>query len=234
MESNALKTLGKTDDELVVGNYLILFGGRDLEHLRSGPNPDGSKGEYFTPATDLESSYTKAGVLYVDWEHGAGKAIDGNGAPGQHDILGHINWKTAKRDERGVFVERVLNRRNEYVKMLEELIEEGLIGTSSEAIPEQVKRKKNGEITNWPLMRDTLTVWPAEPRMLSENVLQGVKALSDRIPSLKALLPEGEPQADNGGDPAEAQDGEGYHELQLKAQAVLLETSPEFIAGAQS
>lgn len=221
MTDNALKSISKTDDELTVGNYIVLFGGRDLEHLRSGPNPDGSKGEFFTPSTDLESSYTKAGVLYVDWEHGAGKAVDGSGAPGQHDILGRIDWSKARRDERGVWVERVLNRRNDYVKMLEELIDAGLIGTSSEAIPDQVKRKKTGEIERWPLMRDTLTVTPMEPRNISENVLQTVKGLLDRIPSLKSLLPQETPRVPTGGDSA-ADEQERYH-LQLKAKALLLE-----------
>jgi len=221
--SNHLKALSKTDDELRVGNYIVLFGGRDLEWLRSGENGDGSKGEYFTDKTDLESSYTKSGVLYVDWEHGEGKAIDGKDAPGQHDILGRVEWKTAKRDEHGVFVERVLNRRLEYVKMLEELIEEGLIGTSSEAIPDQVKKKKTGEIERWPLMRDTFTVWPAEPRMLSENVLQGVKALCDRIPSLKSLLPEETPEAQTGGGSVSDEGGAEHIVIQLKAQALILE-----------
>jgi hypothetical protein len=225
LTENALKSIGKTDDELTVGNYIVLFGGRDLEFLRSGKNSDGSLGEFFTPETDLESSYTKAGVIPVDWEHGEGKAVDGSGAPGQHDILGRVEWKSAKRDERGVWVERILNRRSEYVKMLEQLIEEGLIGTSSQAIPDQVKRQKTGQIERWPLMRDTLTVWPAEPRMLSENVLQSVKALADRIPGLKSLLPQEMPEASNGGDSAD--DEQARYHLQLKAKALLFELDPE-------
>ena len=64
MESNALKTISSTDDELRVGNYIVLFGGRDLEGIASdAKNADGSLGEYFTKDTQLESSYTKAGVL---------------------------------------------------------------------------------------------------------------------------------------------------------------------------
>jgi hypothetical protein len=104
--------------------------------------------------------------------------------------------------------------------MLESLIDEGLIGTSSEAIPDQVKKKKSGEIENWPLMRDTLTVTPMEPRNLSENVLQSVKALSDRIPGLKALLPEDQPQAQTGGGSA-SEEGE-YQTLQEQAKALFL------------
>ena len=118
---NALKAISKTDDELRVGNYIVLFGGRDLEGLGSdSKNADGSIGEYFTPQTVLESSYTKAGALYVDWEHRQGEL--GN------ELLGVVDWKTAKVDDRGVFVERVLNRRNQYLRWLEGLIDQGLIG----------------------------------------------------------------------------------------------------------
>jgi len=218
---NALKTISTTEDELRVGNYIAVYGGRDLEWLRNGGNPDGSKGEFFTEKTVFDSPYTETGVLYVDWEHGEGKSVDGPTGPGHHDLLGTIDWKTARRDPQGLWVERVLNRRNEYVRALENLVQAGLIGTSSEAIPEKVVKKSTGEIAVWPLMRDTLTVWPAEPRMLSANVLQSVKALSDRMPSLKALLPEEPPEAETGGGLA----GEELkHQIvQLRAKSLLLE-----------
>jgi hypothetical protein len=86
---NELKAISKTDTELRVGNYIALFGGKDLE------------GEHFTPETDFTSSYTKTGVLYVDWEHGLGKKIDGKSAPGPDDVLGYVDWKTAKPPWKG-------------------------------------------------------------------------------------------------------------------------------------
>ena len=188
MENNALKTIAKTDDELRVGNYILLFGGRDLEWVRSGKNPDGSMGEFFTPETNIESSYTKAGIFHVDWEHGEGKAIDGKAAPGPDDVLGYVDWKTARKDDKGWFVERVMNRRIEYVKWLEELVDAGLVGTSSEAVTEKVKVGKNGEIKTWPLKRDTLTVSPAEPRMMTENIVTAIKSLAEIYPDLTGLL----------------------------------------------
>ena len=56
--TNELKTIGKTDDEIRVANYMVLFGGKDLTD------------EYFTENTEFDSEYTKTGMLYVDWEHG--------------------------------------------------------------------------------------------------------------------------------------------------------------------
>ena len=164
-EGKVIKAISKTEDELRVGNYMALFGGKDLE------------GEHFTKSTNFESTYTKQGKLAVDWEHRAGRKLDGEGAPGSDEVLGFVDWKTAKIDKIGLWVERVLDRRNEYMKYLEILIENGLISNSTEALPEQVKTAQDGEITAWPLYRDTLTVMPMEPRMMTDNVISAVKGL---------------------------------------------------------
>jgi HK97 family phage major capsid protein len=182
---NALKAISQTDDELRVGNYITLFGGRDLTGIVHKKNKDGSSGEYFSKNTDLESDYTKTGILHVDFEHGLDPDNVGNNS---HNVLGYVDWKTAKIDDKGVFVQRVLNRRNKYMQFLEELIQEGLVGNSSQAIQGQTQKNTNGEIIKWPLYRDTLTVSPMEPRMLSKNAFTAVKALAELMPSLKSLL----------------------------------------------
>ena len=169
---NALKTVSRSDTELRVGNYIVLFGGRDLEGIASDrKNADGSIGEYYTPETNLESRFTRIGRLPVDWEH--------RFAPEGEDpgTLGYVDWQTAKAMDAGMWVERVLDRRNQYVTWLEELIDAGLIGTSSEADPESVQKADDGWIKRWPLMGDTLTVTPMEPRMLTANALAAAKAL---------------------------------------------------------
>jgi HK97 family phage major capsid protein len=185
-KTNALKAISETDDELVVGNHIVVFGGRDLTGYAIGKNADGSLGEFFTQSTDLESDYTKTGRLYVDFEHGRDPDEAGNT---KHNILGYVDWKTKSVDDEGVFVKRVLYRRNKYVKMLEPLIRAGLIGNSSEAIPDAIQKADNGELLQWGLYRDTLTVNPMEPRMLDENALEAVKALSGIMPQLNSLLP---------------------------------------------
>ncbi len=184
-EGNALKAISMTDTELRVANYMVLFGGRDLEGIASPRvNGDGSLGEFFTKATKFDSPYTELNMVAIDWEHGAAPVDE----PQKDDLLGRVDWKTARIDDKGLFVERVLNRRNQYVKFLEELIEEKLIGTSSEPVQRGAKSAKNGEITDWPIMRDSLTVSPMEPRMLGENTLAALKALSQRLPALKSYI----------------------------------------------
>jgi hypothetical protein len=198
--SNPLKAIKRTPYELTVGNYLILFGGRDLEGIGSpNVNADGSTGEYFTPSTVLESSHTKAGLFDVDWEHAQGEAGD--------DVLGVVDWKTARIDDKGVFVERVLNRRNRYVQWLEELgwFDDGTLGTSSQAEPGGVEKAADGQITHWPLVRDTITVQPMEPRMIAENQLTALKALGLLVPD------------DNTGDTADEQEPEASPEADTSA-----------------
>jgi hypothetical protein len=176
-EDNALKAVSETDDELRVANYIVVFGGRDLEGTANGnKNADGSRGEFFTPQTILDSEATAKNAVMVDWEHatGRGKPMDGV-APGE--FLGRVDWKTARQDERGVWVERILNRRNKFVQWLETLIKAGIVGNSSEADPRRVQKAANGEIKRWPLLRDTLTVSPMEPRMMTQNVVTALKAL---------------------------------------------------------
>lgn len=138
-------------------------------------NEDGTIGEYFTKSTKIESPYTDVGVLYIDWEHGLDVDEDGNN---QNNILGYVDWKTATADERGIKVQRVLSRRNKYMKMLEELLKKGLLATSSMPIQNAVKKSVNGEILEWPLLRDSLTVTPMEWRMITDrNTLELVKSL---------------------------------------------------------
>ena len=172
MTQNYLKTVSKTDDEIRVANYIILFGGRDLT------------GEYFTANTLIDSAYTKSGVLHVDFEHGLDPDRVGMS---RNDVLGYVDWKSAVVDDTGVFVERVLNRRARYMSKIETLLESGVIGTSSEAIRGKTKRTGGGEITEWPLERDTLTFTPAEPRMLGANVLSVAKSLYEAFPDSKSL-----------------------------------------------
>ena len=81
----------------------------------------------------------------------------------------------------------MLSRRAEYMDYITDLIEAGMMGTSSEAVRGKVSKTRDGEITVWPLKRDSLTLTPMEPRMVSENILQAAKSLHSFFPSAKSL-----------------------------------------------
>jgi hypothetical protein len=194
---NSLKAISKSDDEIVVANYIVMFGGRDLTGSNMpgfkthGANLDGTRGEYFTPETNIKSAYTQIGVFPVDWEHGQ---MESQGEPGR-EAIGYVDWKTAVKDDVGWFVHRVLNRRNMYVAALDEagLIDNGLIGTSSEADPTRAMVGRNGEIVSWPITKDTLTVTPFDPRMMGENAVKKIEKFKSLYPELAALLPSEKP-----------------------------------------
>lgn len=182
MAHNTLKTINRTEDTIIVGNYIIMFGARDLTggllrgYNTGDRNDDGSRGQYFTEQTAVKSAYTELGAFPVDWEHGQEEK---NGEPGR-GALGYVDWKTAKKDNKGWFVQRVLDRRNAYIAALDEagFFENGLIGTSSESDVARVSVERDGHITSWPLIKDTLTVQPFDPRMLGENSIAKLKSLS--------------------------------------------------------
>lgn len=195
-EGNALKAVSMTDNELIAANYIIMFGDKDSHDLEGILTPygnaDGSAGEFFTKATQLESAFTKAGRLPVNWEHGIkpdGKDIE---QPGRDDPLGYVDWKSARVDDTGVWVNRVLNRHHKYMRYIKILMDNDIIGTSSEAVRGSAKSLANGEVEIWPLSGDALTVMPVDWRQKwnNENVLQAVKGLADLDAAFKSLLPQ--------------------------------------------
>ena len=175
-----------TSDEIRVGNYMLLWGTEDATDLER---------EFFEDDTNWESDYTKSvGRIPMDWEHGRGHQ-DANGpegritTPGRDDILGYADMKTAEIDENGLWVERVLNRHNRYMSSLSILLDAGILGTSTEPVQKGVKKAANGKITDWPLVRDSLTVTPVEWRMseLGGNVVGAMKAIADMDPIFKEM-----------------------------------------------
>ncbi len=208
---NSLKAIKRTPYELTVANYIVLFGGRDLEGIASpNVNEDGTRGEYFTKSTILDSDRTKAGLLDIDWEHSQGELGDA--------VIGVVDWKTARVDDMGVFVERVLDRKNRYIQLLEELgwFDDGTLGTSSQADPDGVEKAADGAILKWPLVRDTITVQPMEPRMITENHLQALKALG-LVDTAEQPEPEAEPED------AQASVDAAKAKLQLELELLALE-----------
>ena len=116
-----------------------------------------------------------------------------------------------------------MNRRNSYVQYLEELIDAGMIGNSTEAVGAGVEKGPNGEIKTWPIVRDTLTVSPMEPRMLSENTLSAIKSLSERIPALSTYLAETDAKAKTDGPEAGSAPAATVADESAEARRLLVE-----------
>lgn len=178
--ANTFKIADKTDDTLTLEGYIAIWGDE---------NTLDADGEYFHSGTDFKSTYTENDTVLVDWEHGLKPDRDVE-QPGRDDPLGRIQWLTAQKDNIGLLARAVLNRRLRYVRdFVEPLAAAGLLGGSSEAIPDRV-RKNGAAIDAWPLRRHTLTVSPADPRQLSEYQYSVIKSLSSDYPALKSMLPQ--------------------------------------------
>ncbi len=165
-----------TDDNLVLQAPIFLYGGKDLT------------GEHFTAKTAWDSSYVQTDTVIVDWEHGL-RPDNAKIQPGRDDVLGKVDVKSITDTEAALLTRLVLDRRNVYVKkFVEPFARAGLLGASSEPIQDSIQKTSAGGIVTWPLKRLTLTVNPAEPKMLTQNQVRVIKSASDFIPSLKSLL----------------------------------------------
>jgi len=129
-----------------VGGYGVTFGGKDLS------------GEWFTPTT----YYGRHNGDGVDTIFHHGIPLKGV-SPALADHI-FTNAATAVKDERGIFVEAVLDMANEYENLVYELAAKGKLGWSSGAPSHMVKRLETGEITRWVIAEFSLTPTPAEPR----------------------------------------------------------------------
>lgn len=140
---DAVKALGDGK----VGGYLVRFS--------TAGDPD-LAGDFFTTETDFDLQPETKSAIYFD--HGLDPVI-------KKRVLGRASMKV---DEVGVWVEGILDQRDEYERSIYQLAEKGKLGWSSGTAPHLVERKKvsgANQITRWPLGLDaSLTHTPCEFR----------------------------------------------------------------------
>ncbi len=149
-----MQTTLKTIAEGRVGGYLIVWGGPDQRDLQ---------GEYFTPETELGLNwYHQRPVLY---HHG----LDGNLKAA---VIGTIDTLVA--DATGVWAEAQLDMRERYVRAVQNLVDQGILGWSSGSLPHLVEVADDGQIKRWPVVEGSLTPAPAEPRRTDVHTIKSV------------------------------------------------------------
>ncbi|HEV2863042.1 MAG TPA: hypothetical protein VGX48_18650 [Pyrinomonadaceae bacterium] len=140
---DAVKALGGGK----VGGYLVRFS--------TANDPDLAR-DFFTRETDYDLQPETKTAIYFD--HGLDPVI-------KKRVLGRASMKV---DEVGVWVEGVLEMRDDYERSIYDLAEKGKLGWSSGTAPHLVERKKVGgsnQIIRWPLGLDaSLTPTPCEFR----------------------------------------------------------------------
>lgn len=164
---SAVKALGGNR----VGGYAVLWGDADRKDLT---------GEYFTQRTeDLETLFKAMGKLPLLYQHASDGVL-------KTAVVGPVDVLT--KDEMGLWYEAQLSMADKYRNYIDNLVEQGLLGTSSGTLPAARRvNKRTGEIERWAIAELSLTPTPAEPRMMERPVAEvaaafkavGLELLSD-------------------------------------------------------
>lgn len=125
----SLKSVSIDDEGLRMAGYLVQWNGA------------------FSKSTSFDSGYIRAMQKLPI----VAPTITGDDAP-----IGVVDWKTAIRDERGLFVERVLSRRNKYIDAIKRLIESGALVSSLQTAG-QIVTGANGKISSYPICSEMLS-----------------------------------------------------------------------------
>lgn len=160
----ALMIKSEDGDVVTLAGWGVLFDGEDLQ------------GESFSKDTDfwLDKLPGPRPVLY---DHSFDASLD-------LKVLGHTT--TIEPLDEGLWLEMQLQRHQEYMDGVMQLIEKGALGVSS-ATAGHLARREGKRITVWPIVEFSLTPVPAEPRTLGVSELRSLALVE---PSVKSLLPK--------------------------------------------
>jgi hypothetical protein len=187
--TTAIKALDDSGDR--VGGYLVLFGDAQRRDLTPVPNPDGSKGEYFTPETNF----------CLDWPVGQRPMLYHHGLDNSVKVAAVGVIDKVEADDVGVWAEAQLDKRNRYTAKVKDLVLKGALGWSSGSISHLVKKARDGRILQWPIVEGSATPTPMEPRGTdiaavptkalweARPIIQAYKALNLTLPPLLGDAP---------------------------------------------
>lgn len=137
----AIKAVGNG----MIEGHLIVF---------TDPTRKDLTGQFFDQETERYEEDCPLEDARVMFHHGLNDAIGIR-------RIGRITKATV--DDVGVFVQGVLNERDEYEKAIYDLAKKGKLGWSSGALPQTVKVARNGHIEAWGVIDASLTPTPAMP-----------------------------------------------------------------------
>lgn len=135
--------------------------------------------EYFTPKTNFWDEALGKSPRPLTWDHAQDPEFKAT------PVIGLIeDWGD---DDLGRWYAAKLDRSHKYRKMIDALIDKGILGTSSDSAPQYVQREKIGKsvwLKEWAWFASALTDTPAEPRMIGS--LDYLKSLGVTIPEARA------------------------------------------------
>ena len=138
----AVKAL--TADGTRIGGYLVEWGEAGMRDLQR---------ERFVSATDFA----------LDW-YGERPLLFHHGLDGGIGAAKIGTIRRLSRDDKGLWMEAILDERNEYIEYVRRLIDMGALGLSSGSLPHLVSVDADGTIRRFPIVEGSLTHTPADPR----------------------------------------------------------------------
>lgn len=178
---HTLKILEQDETTAVIGGYGVVFGGEDLD------------GETFAADTDYMLDLVPVKPVYIDHSEDSFVTAEGKTVKltGIAEPVGQVLEVTA--DDVGLYMRLQMEKAGRYWSIVEQMIGTGKAGLSSGTVG-HLARRKGSAITRWPIVEESITLTPAEPRTVG---LARLKSVLELNPGLEAIVPEA------GGTPAE-------------------------------
>lgn len=153
----AIKALGPNR----VGAYLCLWGSQSMKDL---------SGEWFAPDTEEMTSIFKAvGVLPAIYHHALDDSV-------KSTVVGLVD--VMEQDETGLWIEAQIKEHEAYQRLIQPLVQKGMLGWSSGALPGGRRvNKATGKIVRWPIVEASMTPSPMEWRMAAQWPIQHIKGI---------------------------------------------------------
>lgn len=196
---HTLKILEQDDQTAIVGGYGVVFGGQDLD------------GETFTAETDFMLDLVPRKPVFIDHSEDTFVTADGKRVKlvGIDRPVGEI--VEVKADDVGLYMQLQVEKSNHYWSIVNQMVGTGKAGLSSGTIG-HLARRDGKTITRWPIVEESITLTPAEPRTVGVERLKSLLALN---PSLKAIIPEA------AGETAEDDAGAGGESLDARRKRII-------------
>lgn len=186
MNMDYVKSIGSLAQDLAV-KYVARDEIKGYTFLWGSPKLTDVEIEYFTKDTDFWDGVLGKNPRPLTWDHAQDETFKA------HPVIGQItDWGD---DELGRWYVAKMDRSHKYRKMIDALIEKGVLGTSSDSAPQYVNRVKTGKATwlkEWAWFASALTDTPAEPRMIGS--LEYLKSLGVALPDTRGVAWEWQKQ----------------------------------------
>lgn len=189
----ALKLLSENDNIAIYGGYGVVFGDQDIE------------GDTFTKETDFKLGLVPVKPVYID--HAQPSFVEYEGKLFELKSIDNPvgNVIEVSPDEIGLFMKLQFEKSSQYWEVVDKILSSNKSGLSSGSVPHLVRRD-GGVIKSWPIIEESITLTPAEPRTAKLGI-ERIKKAAELNPDLKSLIPEegGTPSEESETDTDEAQ-----------------------------